>query len=63
VSVAGGQEQLKGKILRIGHIGYVDALDALGAIAALEMVLREMGADIELGAGVKAAQESLLAAS
>ena len=60
IVVAGGQEKLKGKILRIGHLGYVDTLDTLGAIAALEMVLVEMGARIELGAGVRAAQAVVL---
>ena len=61
VVVAGGQEQLKGKIIRIGHFGHIDALDTLGALAALEMALKELGADVELGAGVAAAQEVLLA--
>ena len=59
VSVAGGQAQLKGRIIRIGHIGDVDALDTLGAIAALEMVLADLGADVQLGAGVQAAQQVL----
>jgi len=63
VSVAGGQDQLKGKILRIGHIGDIDDLDTLGAVAALEMVLVEMGIGIELGAGVRAAQQALLQAA
>ncbi len=61
VTVAGGQEKLKGKILRIGHLGYLDTLDTLGAIAALELVLAEMGAKVPLGAGVAAAQKALLA--
>jgi len=61
VVVAGGQEKLKGKILRIGHLGYLDTLDTLGAIAALELVLAEMGVKLTLGAGVAAAQRVLLA--
>jgi len=60
VMVAGGQEQLKGKLIRIGHIGHIDALDTLGAVAALEMVLKELGAEVELGAGVAAAERVLL---
>ena len=60
VSVAGGQEHLKGKIIRIGHFGYIDTLDTLGALAALEMALAEMGVDVPLGAGVAAAQRVLL---
>ncbi|HUT34772.1 MAG TPA: alanine--glyoxylate aminotransferase family protein [Planctomycetota bacterium] len=61
VAVAGGQGNLKGKIIRIGHLGYVDTLDTLGALAALEMVLAEMGAKVAPGAGVAAAQKVLLA--
>lgn len=61
VAVAGGQDQLKGRILRIGHLGYADTLDLLGAIVALEMVLAEMGVPVPLGAGVAAAQKALLA--
>jgi len=60
VAVAGGQEKLKGKIIRIGHLGYLDTLDTLGAIAALELVLAEMGVNVPLGAGVAAAQKVLL---
>ena len=60
VAVAGGQEKLKGKIIRIGHLGYLDTLDTLGAIAALELVLAEMGVKVPLGAGVAAAQRVLL---
>lgn len=62
IVVAGGQEQLKGRVIRIGHIGYIDGLDTLGAIAALEMVLTRLGADVPLGAGVTAAQKVLMAA-
>jgi aspartate aminotransferase-like enzyme len=29
IQSAGGQEQLKGKIFRIGHMGYVDEMDAV----------------------------------
>lgn len=60
VNVAGGQEKLKGKIIRIGHLGYLDTLDTLGAIAALELVLAEMGAKVALGAGVAAAQRVMM---
>ena len=63
VAVAGGQEKLKGKVIRIGHLGYLDALDILGAIAALEMVLVAMGVPVQLGAGMRAAQEVLVEAT
>ena len=56
ITIAGGQNQLKGKIARVAHCGYFGAFDILISIAGLEMTLRELGADVELGAGVAAAQ-------
>ena len=56
VTIAGGQGQLKGKIARIAHCGYFGAFDIVVTVAALEMTLRELGHDVELGAGVGAAQ-------
>ena len=55
IKISGGQDHLKGKILRIGHIGEIGAKDVLGAIAALELVLHKLGHQFELGAGVHAA--------
>lgn len=60
LTIAGGQEELKGKIFRIAHMGYSDRFDMIIAISALEMVLKKMGAEITLGAGVKAAEEILI---
>lgn len=57
---AGGQGELKGKIFRIAHMGYVDQLDVLTAIGALEMALSEQGYQVNLGAGVAAAQRVFL---
>lgn len=51
VTLAGGQGELRGKIVRIGHIGYVDIFDVVTGLAALELALAEAGADIERGAG------------
>lgn len=56
ITIAGGQKQLENKIFRIGHLGYAVPTDILVALAALEMTLVKLGADIELGAGVSAAQ-------
>ena len=55
--IAGGQSQLKGKIIRIAHIGYFQPLDIIQAVSTLELVLKDMGYPVELGAGVKAAEE------
>jgi aspartate aminotransferase-like enzyme len=62
VTIAGGQGRLKGKIVRIAHCGYYGAFDVLVAFAALEMTLRELGAEVPLGAGVGAAQQVFLEA-
>jgi aspartate aminotransferase-like enzyme len=62
ITIAGGQNQLKGKIARIAHCGYYGAFDIVTTVAALEMTLKELGADVELGAGVSAAQRVFLEA-
>jgi aspartate aminotransferase-like enzyme len=59
VRVAGGQGHLKGKIFRIAHMGFMDTFDIIIGIASLEMTLRELGVEVELGKGVKVAQEIL----
>jgi aspartate aminotransferase-like enzyme len=62
VTLAGGQDQWKGKIIRIAHLGYVDTFDTIIAIAAIEMALKKFGHAVEMGKGVAAAQEILLEA-
>jgi aspartate aminotransferase-like enzyme len=57
LKLAGGQDNLKGKIIRLGHMGYVDQFDVLAALAGVELVLRGMGYNIEPGAGLTAAQQ------
>ena len=61
VTFMGGQDQLKGKIVRIGHLGYTGTFDIVTAIAAFEMALRHFGHDVVLGRGVGAAEEVLMA--
>jgi aspartate aminotransferase-like enzyme len=60
ITIAGGQNQLKGKIARIAHCGYYGPFDIVTTIAAFEMTLRELGAEVELGSGVAAAQQVFL---
>ena len=57
VWVAGGQAQLKDKIIRIAHMGYINKSDILTAISCLEKVLDKMGYKFQLGAGLKAAED------
>jgi aspartate aminotransferase-like enzyme len=56
ITIAGGQGHLKGKIARVAHCGYFGAFDILVTVAGLEMTLSELGHELELGAGVAAAQ-------
>jgi aspartate aminotransferase-like enzyme len=56
LKLAGGQDQLKGKIIRLAHMGHIDQFDVLAALAGVELVLLEMGHKLEPGSGVAAAQ-------
>jgi aspartate aminotransferase-like enzyme len=60
VTFAGGQDQFKGKIVRIAHLGYIDTFDTIVAISALELALCKFGHRCELGRGVAAAEAVLL---
>jgi len=60
ITLAGGQDHLKGKILRIAHLGYIDTFDIIVAISSIEMALRKFGHKMEFGKGVAAAQEILM---
>lgn len=57
ITIAGGQAQLKGKIIRIAHMGCLEESDMLTAITYLEKVLKEMGYPCYEGAGENAAQK------
>ena len=57
LKLANGQDQLKGKIIRLAHMGYIDQFDVLAALSGVELVLREMGHPVEAGRGVAAAQQ------
>lgn len=60
VTLAGGQDQLKGKIVRLAHMGYFSAQDIILSMGTIEMALRKLGDKIEFGRGPGAAQEILL---
>lgn len=59
ITIVGGQDQLRGKVFRLAHMGYVDTFDVVTMVAAVELVLHRLGYAVELGAGVRAAQEVL----
>ncbi|MCK4379243.1 MAG: alanine--glyoxylate aminotransferase family protein, partial [Deltaproteobacteria bacterium] len=56
VTIAGGQDHVKGKIFRLAHLGYVDDLDVLTGLTALEMALMDLGYELNDRSGVRAAQ-------
>jgi aspartate aminotransferase-like enzyme len=58
MTIAGGQGPLKGKIFRLAHIGFFDVFDITTQLAAVELVLSELGADIERGVAVTAALDA-----
>jgi len=60
VTFAGGQDELKGKIVRIAHLGYADVFDVVQGLAALEMGLAAFGHPVAFGRGVAAAEEVLM---
>ncbi|OFV88778.1 MAG: class V aminotransferase [Acidobacteria bacterium RBG_16_68_9] len=60
VTFAGGQDHLKGRIVRVAHLGYVGALDVIAGIAALEMALNHFGHRVPFGRGVAAAEAILM---
>jgi serine---pyruvate transaminase len=62
ITANGGQDHLKGRILRIAHCGYFGAFDILTSLSGLEMVLDRLGHEVEHGAGAGAAQRVFLEA-
>jgi serine---pyruvate transaminase len=57
LTIAGGQDQAKGKIFRVAHLGFVDRADIIMAVGAVELTLKELGYPVQLGKGVQAALE------
>jgi aspartate aminotransferase-like enzyme len=62
LTVVGGQDTAKGKIVRLAHMGHFDALDILTMLAALGCVFAEAGRP-ELGPRGQAAAQAILAAA
>ncbi|MBZ5699689.1 MAG: alanine--glyoxylate aminotransferase family protein [Acidobacteriia bacterium] len=55
-----GQGSMKGQIFRLAHLGYYDFLDLLAVLGGLEIALLKVGHKVELGSGVRAAQNVYL---
>jgi aspartate aminotransferase-like enzyme len=58
IKLVGGQDAAKGRIFRIAHLGYFDDFDVLVVVGAVERGLHDLGAKLQLGAGLTAAQRS-----
>lgn len=56
VTIAGGQDELKGKVFRVAHMGYIGEFDIITGISCLEKVLAQLGYKFQLGKGVSAAE-------
>jgi pyridoxamine--pyruvate transaminase len=60
IMISGGYGELLGKLVRLGHMGMAAHPAYLAAqLAMLERTLSDLGRDVELGAGVGAALDSL----
>jgi aspartate aminotransferase-like enzyme len=57
LSIAGGQEKLKGEIIRIGHMGYCSPYDILKVLSATEMSLQQLEGGNFLGKASAIAEE------
>src|SRR5205085_8185267 len=63
IKLVGGQDAAKGKIFRIAHLGYFDEFDVLVVIGAIERGLADLGARVQFGAGLSAAQKAMAEAA
>ena len=59
IKLVGGQDAAKGKVFRIAHLGYFDDFDMLVVVGAVERGLKDLGAKVQLGAGLAAAQAAM----
>jgi len=59
ITIASGQDQLKGKIFRIAHMGYFDELDIFTLLCAIEVILKQENYNFIPGASIAAAMPIL----
>ena len=57
--ISGGQDELKGRIIRFSHLGFVSPMMLIDGLASLEFALADCGYDFKIGSGVAAAMEAL----
>ena len=49
VTIAGGQDQYKDKVIRFGHLGFNDPFDVAAGLQAVELILIQMGHSAPVG--------------
>ena len=59
IIISGGQGRLKDKIFRIGTMGYLSPEDMVNAVSALELVLKDLKYDVDVGRAVEKADDIL----
>lgn len=57
VTIAGGQDELTGKIFRLSHFGFVGKFDVTTGLSCLELALSQLGYKVQFGTSVGAALE------
>lgn len=60
LQLAGGQQHMAGKLIRIGHMGFCTPADILQVVSILEIGLEALGKSNTKGSGVAAAQSVFL---
>ncbi len=60
ITIAGGQNQLKGKIIRIGHMGYILSEDILSLIEGLGLSLIDLGHKTDIAHSIEVANQHLI---
>lgn len=59
LSIAGGQAQLKDKIIRIAHMGWINEQDLISCFSLLEVALKKMGHKFNSGSSLARLEEVL----
>ena len=59
ITVMGGQDQLKGKILRVGTLGYVRPEDILAVVEATGQALKDFGFKADTDGAIRRTREAL----
>jgi aspartate aminotransferase-like enzyme len=59
IHLQGGQDQMRGKLVRFGHMGWLSPFDMLTAVSAFELALRQCGYQFAAGAGITAVQQRI----